>query len=179
LLPTKTTGVCERGVRVREEVVRARPRVKDGSLEGMEGGSIWCDGCRACGSGEEAAAGTRGQQIVFSEQKKVYGRQAAGELVHGHSTPVPDESQTPRPPNTAAAGWTSVSPRFGTAFDLDACGAGDGRAEGGRGETQHGNLHMPPDCCERSSGCGRDVRSFGVFWLLWVTHLLRAHGSWC
>src|SRR4051812_16991704 len=57
-LVVTTTGVCERGERVREEVVSARPRVTtEGSREGMEGGSIWCDGCRACASGEEAAAG--------------------------------------------------------------------------------------------------------------------------
>lgn len=44
--------------------------------------------------------------------EKVYGRQAAGELVHGHSTPVPDESQTPKYgcglDKRFAAVWNSV-----------------------------------------------------------------------
>jgi hypothetical protein len=60
----KTAGVCERGdLVVREEAVRARPRVWLGSREADEGlFSIGCDAfpaaCRACRSGKEAAAGT-------------------------------------------------------------------------------------------------------------------------
>ena len=56
-------GVCERGETVRAEVVKARPRVTEGSREGAEaarGGSIWCDGFRACARGEEAGTITQG-----------------------------------------------------------------------------------------------------------------------
>lgn len=60
LLAAKTAGVCERGDLVREDAVRARPRVWLGSREAEEGFSIWCDAfpaaCRACRSGKEAAA---------------------------------------------------------------------------------------------------------------------------
>jgi hypothetical protein len=60
LLAAKTAGVCERGdLVVRDEAVRARPRVWLGSREAEEGLSIWCDtfpaACRACRSGKEAA----------------------------------------------------------------------------------------------------------------------------
>jgi hypothetical protein len=60
LAAAKTAGVCERGDLVRDEAVRARPRVWLGSREAEEGLSIWCDtfpaACRACRSGKEAAA---------------------------------------------------------------------------------------------------------------------------
>lgn len=66
-LGTTTTGVCDRGETARPDVVSARPRVTDGSREGIKGtegaaeGSVWCDGfpacCRACDSGGAAATG--------------------------------------------------------------------------------------------------------------------------
>jgi hypothetical protein len=55
LLGITTAGVCERGERVRDDEVRARPRVWPGSV------SIWCDAFpvgRAWRSGRGAAAGT-------------------------------------------------------------------------------------------------------------------------
>jgi hypothetical protein len=67
LLGTTTAGVCERGDRVRDEAVSARPRVWLGSREAEEGLSIWCDtfpACRACRSGKEAAADTAGVSTV-------------------------------------------------------------------------------------------------------------------
>lgn len=61
LLALTMAGVCERGDLVREEAVRARPRVWLGSREAKEGFSIWCDAAfpaavRACRSGKGAAA---------------------------------------------------------------------------------------------------------------------------
>jgi hypothetical protein len=71
LLATTTAGVCERGDRVRDEAVSARPRVTDGSREGMEGPkgpSAWCDGFPARGRGEGAAAGTAVSKSVHARQ---------------------------------------------------------------------------------------------------------------
>lgn len=62
LLAAAMAGVCEREAMVRDEAVRARPRVWLGSREAEEGFSIWCDAFpaagRACRRGK-AAAGAR------------------------------------------------------------------------------------------------------------------------
>jgi hypothetical protein len=93
--------------------------------------------------------------------EKVPRRQAAGDVQTSSSSGTagqcPDESQTPKHgcrglDKRFAAVWNSVWP--GRARGV---AAGSGRAEERK---LHGNLHMPPDCCGRSSGCGRDVRSF-------------------
>lgn len=99
LLGTRTTGVWERGEIVRAEVVSARPRVTEGSREGMEGpkgASIWCDVFRACASGEEAAAAShRGQQVAAAQKKKF---QRYNKLAHG-------TARRGSPQNSAARVW--------------------------------------------------------------------------
>jgi hypothetical protein len=80
---------------VRAEVVSARPRVTEGSREGMEGpkgASIWCDVFRACASGEEAAAASRtgvSKSSHGSERKKSFAGQGRRKLARGTARACP------------------------------------------------------------------------------------------